>query len=244
MNVFSQSKCTPLLLALTSSTLFLHSASGKGSAPPAPVLDFESRLVGGSGSVSFNDAVVVGGRGVFVGYRYESSLGNWGYLPVVVRTDDGLDVKRLDLQPTLDGAALNNSGNYELRAVAYGNGQWMALGRDGNWENGSRVWRSKDNAVTWSDSTQQGGVPIVEKISGMGQYWGLAYGNGTWVAAGYDDSASARGIISYLKEPAQDPSMSMWQNAMLSMGGGAQVAALRKVCFGNGTFMAIGDMMY
>ena len=221
---------------------FIPFAIGKvGSAPPAPVLDFEDRLVTGSGSASFNDAVVVGGRGVFVGYRSESSLGNWGYLPVVARTDDGLDVKRLDLQPTLDGAVLNNSVDYELRAVAYGNGQWMALGRDGNWDNGGRVWRSKDNAVTWSDSSQQGGMPMVEKISGMGKYWGLAYGNGTWVAVGYQDYSPATGIISYLKEPAQDPAMSMWQSAMLPMGAGAQPAALRKVCFGNGTFVAIGD---
>lgn len=242
MKTFSQSKCTPVLLVFLATTVFLHSASGQGSAPPAPVLNFQERLVGVSGSQWFNDAFVVGMRGVFVGYRQESSLGSWGNLPVVVRTDDGLDVKRLDLQPTLDGGALNNSGDYELRAVAYGNGQWMALGRDGNWNNnGSRVWRSKDNAVTWGDSSQQGGMAMVEKISGVGQYWGLAYGNGTWVAVGYQDYSPATGIISYLKEPAQDPSMSMWQSAMLPMGGGAQAAALRKVCFGNGTFVAIGD---
>ena len=241
MKTFSQVKCTPALLALVAASVCLHTAPGQGSTLPTPVTDFRSRWVEGNGSGSINDAVVVGSRGVFVGYREKSSNGSWDNLPVVVRTDDGLDVKRLDLQPTIVGASLNTSGDYELRAVAYGNGQWMALGRDGNWENGSRVWRSKDNAVTWSDSTQQGGVPIVEKISGMGQYWGLAYGNGTWVAVGYQDYSST-GIISYLKEPAQNPAISMWQSAMLPMGADAQAsAALRKVCFGNGTFVAIGD---
>jgi len=94
-------------------------------------MDFEGRWIGGTSSAWFSDVVVANGRGVLVGYRDENSAGSWKRLPVMAWTDDGLDVKRLDLNPTIESGGTNSWNDFDLKAVACGNGDRKTMRRHG-----------------------------------------------------------------------------------------------------------------
>jgi hypothetical protein len=115
---------------------------------PAPVTHWSWRAAGNSQSIEIQNAVHGNGKVVMVGLKDGGS-------PFLASTADGLVVVQTFLQPT-DHAPGTSSQDYSLNAVAYANGQWIALGRDGDpWMPGTRVWRSSDNGTTWSDFTVQ-----------------------------------------------------------------------------------------
>jgi len=121
--------------------------------------------------------------------------------------------------------------------VAYGNGNWVAVGR--NWVAvgspvGNNILHSIDPTAGWTASS---GEPF--GVNGTGR--GIAYGNGLWVAVGTASDGSDppinSGIILYSTNPS-----SSWLTSPGNPFGSSVAPAQggRGIAYGNGLWVAVG----
>ncbi len=146
------------------------------------------------------------GDGVFVSVSSHMA-GNPEIRRIMRSTDNGLTWNMVQ------------SPDVVARAVAYGNGVWIAIG------NGAEILRSSsavalDNAITWQS------IPIPSVSPNI---WSdIAYGDGTWVAVSAQNSG-ARIIRSenngFLWQTVDAPEQNQWSS----------------VAYGGGTFVAVAS---
>lgn len=122
----------------------------------------------------------------------------------------------LELQVSPGSAGLTwssrvNGAKSDLRAVAYGNGKWVAVGNDG------AIYVSADT-ITWTPAFNLALVNLL----------GVAYGNGKWVAVGGENLANAK-ILTSEDGLAWTERLAPFKNA-----------DLKAVAYGDNRWVAVG----
>ena len=111
-------------------------------------------------------------RGLWVAVGGDGTNGGYGN---IMYSTDGKK-----WEETKSGASFSGPGSLGY-GVAYGNGRWVAVGHDGSNGGYGNIMHSADGKV-WEVSSDKGASFSGGDSGGSG----VAYGNGRWVAVGYD----------------------------------------------------------
>ncbi|MDH5768012.1 MAG: hypothetical protein OEZ31_03530 [Nitrospirota bacterium] len=148
------------------------------------------------------------GKGLFV------AVGNYGSVPILLTSPDGVNWTKRDTS--------NFSNARTLLGIAYGNGTFVAVGRNAEGTNNlPPLILTSPDGVNWT-------VRNPGSVEGM--LYGIAYGKGTYIAVGASSPSWGSPIIH------TSPDGVNWTAMKL----GNVMGDLLSIAYGNGVFIAVG----
>lgn len=188
-------------------------------------------VFGGSGD---GKGVAYGGNGRWVVVGYNSD--NNGYTIVYSSNpiDDGWD--------SVEGQAPFGNRGYGV-SIAYGNNRWVATGYSENYDDPDTSYGpniifsiNANPADGWTSNESGRRFPNNNTYTERGYGNGVAYGNGEWVAVGYDAGGGGYTIVN-----SDDPTAYWNASIPYRPFAGGDYSYANAIAYGNGLWVTVGD---
>jgi len=208
-------------IAFGNNTFITTTTGGNGHSSTDEGATWTSTSIWGAGTrgITFGDGtfITVGHSGAM--RRSSNNGANWANIP----GGTGTNASTFPTSAPAD----------QIYGIAYGSGTFIAVGRAG------RMARSTDSGVTWTAipagiGTDASTFPVIGAFDSIR---GIAYGNGTFIAVGDRGrmASSADNGVTWIAIPGgTGTNASTFPSNALG--------GIHSIAYGNGTFIAVGDM--